>query len=139
MLIGQYEHSIDAKGRVIMPVKLKKYLGDEFIITRGLDDCLFVFAEQEWSSFEEKIRSLPLSKARDVQRYFFSGAALVSVDKQGRILIPQALRSAAYLDKEAVIIGAYNRVEIWDKAKWERAQQNLVSDSIAQVMDEIGF
>lgn len=138
-LKGEYNHTLDPKGRVNFPAKLREVLGERFVISKGLDDCLFVYPEEEWEKFEESINALPLSKARKLQRFFFSGAADVEPDKQGRVLIPQNLREYAGLDKEVVIIGASNRAEIWDKATWEADSEELTAENMAEVMDELGF
>ena len=120
MLIGEFEHSLDAKGRLIMPAKLKSAIGDRFIVTKGLDGCLFAFSQEEWKNFEEKLKALPLSNrnSREFTRFFLSGATECEIDKQGRFLIPNNLRESAELKKEAVIIGVGTRIEIWDKEKW---------------------
>ena len=105
--MGEYEHTLDAKGRLIMPAKLRQDIGEKFVITKGLDGCLFAFSQEEWLNFETKLKSLPLSdrNARNFVRFFLSGATECEIDKQGRFLIPNNLRLAAELDKEAVIIG----------------------------------
>ena len=107
MLIGEFEHSLDAKGRLIMPAKIREDIGDSFIITKGLDGCLFGFSKNEWNNFEEKLKTLPLTNknARDFVRFFLSGATECEVDKQGRFLISSNLREYANLEKEAVITG----------------------------------
>lgn len=135
MLIGEYQHNVDAKGRVAVPSKFRDDLGLQFYITKGLDECLFVLPLAEWNRLEEKIRAMPISKARGLQRFFFSGAAEVQPDKQGRILIPQQLREHAHLDKEVTIIGTLNRVEIWNTEKWKTFNSNLTQDSIEDAMD----
>lgn len=135
MLIGEYQHNIDIKGRVAVPAKFRDDLGSQFYITKGLDDCLFVLPLSEWSRLEEKIRAMPISKARGLQRFFFSGAAEVQPDKQGRILIPQQLREHAKLNKEITLIGTLNRVEIWDSEKWKEFNSNLTQESIEDAMD----
>ncbi|MFQ8600027.1 MAG: division/cell wall cluster transcriptional repressor MraZ [Oscillospiraceae bacterium] len=139
MLIGEYEHTLDPKGRMIFPAKLREELGESFVLTRGLDGCLFVYSILEWKLLEEKVRSLPMSKTRDLQRFLFASAVQVEPDKQGRILIPQNLRRHAGLQKDAVVIGASVRAEIWDREKWEALCENLTEDSIAQTMEELGF
>ena len=135
MLIGEYQHNIDAKGRVAVPTKFRDDLGMRFYITKGLDGCLFVLQQSEWEKLEEKIRQMPISKARTIQRFFFSGAAEVQPDKQGRILIPQPLREHASLNKEVTFIGTGNRVEIWDSAKWTSFNSSITEDSIEEAMD----
>lgn len=139
MLIGEYQHTIDPKGRVFMPARFREELGERFIATKGLDNCLFVYSPAEWQLLEEKIRALPLSKARNLQRFFFAGAAELEADKQGRVLIPQSLREYASLSKDAMIIGASNRVEIWDKQHWDDICGSITPQSVAQAMDELGF
>lgn len=139
MLIGEYQHSLDAKGRVNFPAKLREGLGARFIVTRGLDDCLFVYSEAEWGVLEDKIRALPMSKARALQRFLFASAVDVEPDKQGRILIPANLRAYAGLDKDIMIIGASVRAEIWNKERWEQNCASLTADDVAEAMDELGF
>lgn len=121
MFMGEFRHSVDAKGRLIIPAKLREGLGDRFIATKGLEDCLFVFPAGEWETFGEKLRSLPLASgaARAFTRLFFSGATDCEVDPQGRILLPANLREYAAIEREVVIVGVSARVEIWAKAKWE--------------------
>lgn len=141
MLIGEYEHSLDVKGRLIMPAKLREDMGEKFIITKGLDGCLFGFSQTEWSNFEEKLKTLPLTNknARDFVRFFLSGAIECEIDKQGRFLIPNNLREAANLDKETVIIGVGTRLEIWDKAIWEKCDDEISADEIAENMTMLGI
>ena len=104
MFMGEYNHTIDPKGRLIIPAKFREALGDEFVVTKGLDGCLFVYANTEWNNFEEKLRTLPLTNknARQFTRFFLAGAAACEVDKQGRILIPQVLREFAKLEKTVI-------------------------------------
>ena len=136
MLIGEYQHSLDTKGRVNFPAKLREDLGETFILSKGLGDpCLFVYSQQEWDKLTEKLNSLPLSKARALQRFLFAGAT----QEQGRILIPQNLRQYAGLQKDLVIVGASNRAEIWDQDQWEQMCNEVTSDMIAQTMDELDF
>lgn len=119
--MGEYKHNLDTKGRIIMPSKFRELLDGQFVITRGLDRCLFAYTEEEWSRIEEKLKTLPLTKkdARKFTRLFFSGAAAVEIDKQGRINIPQNLREYAGLTKDCTVIGVSSRIEIWDSAAWE--------------------
>ncbi len=135
MLIGEYQHNIDSKNRVAVPSKFRADLGSRFYITKGLDGCLFVLAAAEWERLEEKVSSLPISKARGLQRFFFSGAAEVQPDKQGRILVPQQLKEYASLDKDVTFIGASSRVEIWNTDKWRAINSELTQDSIEEAMD----
>ena len=139
MLIGEYAHSLDAKGRVNFPSRLREDLGDRFILAKGLDGCLFVYSLVEWAGLEEKIKSLPMSKARTLQRFLFSGAADVELDKQGRLVIPPNLREYAGLTKDVMIIGASNRAEVWDKDKWQASCDSLTPDMVAQAMEDLGF
>ena len=143
MFIGEYEHSLDAKGRVIMPVKLRDDIGEKFIITKGLDGCLFAFSQDEWKNFETKLKSLPLTNknARDFVRFFLSGAVECEIDKQGRFLIPANLREYATLEKDAVIIGVGTRIEIWNKANWKQysSDENISADEIAENMTMLGI
>ena len=141
MLIGEYEHSLDVKGRLIMPSKLRQDIGEKFITTKGLDGCLFVFSENEWLNFEAKLKALPLSdkNARNFVRFFLSGATECEIDKQGRFLIPANLREAANLEKDAVIVGVGTRLEIWDKETWQKCDENISADEIAENMTMLGI
>lgn len=138
MLIGEYQYTIDVKGRLFIPVKFREDLGESFVVTKGLDDSLFVYSDEQWQQLLEKINALPMSQ-RDIRRFFLAGATQVELDKQGRILIPQNLREHAHLEKDVVIIGVSERVEIWDKLRWENALNNLTSDAVAEKMEELGF
>ena len=141
MLIGEYEHTIDAKGRLSMPSKLRRDMGEAFIVTKGLDGCLFAFSQDEWKNFETKLKSLPLSdkNARNFVRFFLAGATECEIDKQGRFLIPSNLRQAGNLEKEAIIIGVGTRLEIWNKATWEKCDENISADEIAENMTMLGI
>lgn len=121
MFMGEFQHNIDTKGRIIVPSKFREELGATFVVTRGLDQCLFAYPMTEWKILEEKLKKLPLTKrdARAFTRFFFSGAIECEIDKQGRINIPQTLRTYASLEKECVIIGVSNRIEIWSHSNWE--------------------
>ena len=139
--MGEYNHTIDTKGRLIIPSKFRETLGDEFVVTKGLDGCLFVYDSNEWQSFEEKLKSLPLTNkdARQFARFFLAGAAAVEVDKKGRILLPAVLRDFAGLEKEVVLVGVASRVEIWSKAKWENTAEYEDMEEIAEHMAELGL
>ena len=143
MLIGEYEHSLDAKGRLIMPAKLREDIGEKFIVTKGLDGCLFGFSQTEWTNFEEKLKTLPLTNknARDFVRFFLSGATECEIDKQGRFLIASNLREYANMEKEIAIIGVGTRIEIWDKEKWKsyNSDENISADEIAENMTMLGI
>ena len=121
MFMGEYQHSVDAKGRLIVPAKFRERLNETFIITRGLDNCLFGYPMDEWRKLEEKLKELPMTKkdTRAFVRFFFSGATEVEIDKQGRINIPTTLLSHAHITKECVIIGVAARIEIWAREAWE--------------------
>ena len=141
MLIGEYEHSLDAKGRLIMPAKLREDIGEKFIITKGLDGCLFAFSIAEWKIFEEKLRSLPISNkdARKFSRFFFAGAIDYEIDKQGRFLISSNLREFAELEKDVIIVGMDSRIEIWSKEKWNKFDEDISADEIAEKMEMLGI
>ena len=139
MLIGQYQHNIDAKNRVIVPAKFREDLGERFYVTKGLDGCLFVLSEEGWKRLQDKIVAMPMSQARQLQRFFFSGAAEVEPDKQGRILIPQPLRDYASIEKDVTFIGTGDRAEIWSTECWTQFNDNLTEGSIAEAMDALSF
>ncbi|MBE5819793.1 MAG: division/cell wall cluster transcriptional repressor MraZ [Clostridia bacterium] len=143
MLIGEYAHSIDTKGRLIMPAKLKEDIGEKFVITKGLDGCLFVYSQKEWKNFEEKLRAFPLTNkdARALMRFFLAGAMECEIDKQGRFLITSNLREFAGLEKEVIIVGVLNKIEIWSKDKWTAytEKENLEADEIAEKMSNLGI
>lgn len=141
MFKGEYNHTIDAKGRLIVPSKFREQLGDEFVVTKGLDGCLFVYDNSEWSRFEEKLRALPLTNpnARKFTRFFLAGASDCEVDKQGRILLPAVLREFAGLEKEAVLVGVGSRIEIWNKALWLEKNVYDDMDEIAENMEGLGI
>ena len=141
MLIGEYEHSLDTKGRLIMPSKLRQDIGEKFILTKGLDGCLFVFSQNEWLNFETKLKELPLSdrNARNFVRFFLSGATECELDKQGRFLIPANLRDSAKLDKDAVIVGVGTRLEIWNKEIWQKCDEAISAYEIAENITMLGI
>lgn len=143
MFIGEYSHSVDTKGRLNMPSKFREKLSENFFVTKGLDDCLFVFPESEWKVFEDKLKQLPLTNksARAFVRLFFSGATECSLDKQGRINIPQPLRTHAKLEKDVIVIGVGTRIELWSTNVWEdyNNPENISYDDIAEQMAELGI
>ncbi|NLY20946.1 MAG: division/cell wall cluster transcriptional repressor MraZ [Tissierellia bacterium] len=143
MFLGEFNHTLDSKGRIIVPSKFRESLGEEFVMTKGLDNCLFVFPKEEWKELENKLKQLPLTNkdARAFVRFFFSGASEASLDKQGRVLIPQNLRDHSRLEKDAVIIGVPNRIEIWSSDLWDEYtnDENLSYESIAEHMAELGI
>jgi MraZ protein len=121
MFMGEHLHSIDEKGRMIIPAKFREELGTTFVLTRGLDQCVFGYPQEEWEHLEKKLKALPFTKkdARAFTRFFFSGATECQLDKQGRVNIASPLRQYAKLEKECVVIGVSNRIEIWEKSIWE--------------------
>ncbi len=139
--MGEYQHSVDAKGRLIVPAKFREALGEAFVVTRGLDNCLFGYPMNEWRKLEEKLKDLPMTKkdTRAFARFFFSGATEVEIDKQGRINIPATLMQHAHLVKECVVLGVSNRIEIWAKDAWETyfSESEQSFNEIAENM--IGF
>ena len=141
MFMGEYNHSVDAKGRLIVPSKFREQLGNEFVVTKGLDGCLFVYSQEEWKRIEESLREKPLTSkdARKFMRFFFAGAANCEVDKQGRILLPANLREYAGIDKEVVSVGVFSRVEIWSKDKWENMNSDTDMDEITSTMEGLGL
>lgn len=143
MFIGEYIYSMDNKGRINIPAKFRERLGETFYITKGLDNCLFVFPEVEWRNFEDKLKQLPLTNrnARTFVRMFFSGATECSLDKQGRVTIAQNLREFADFEKELAIIGVSSRIEIWSKNNWDKYNDsaNISYDDIAEQMAELGI
>ena len=141
MFMGEYNHTIDAKGRLIIPAKFREVLGDEFVVTKGMDGCLFVFDYSECQVFAEKRRSLPMidKEVRQFTRFFLAGAASVEVDKQGRILLPSVLRDFAGITKDTVLIGVGSRIEIWSKDRWEGTVTYQDMDEISTHMVELGI
>ncbi|AEB24084.1 division/cell wall cluster transcriptional repressor MraZ [Bacillus sp. L381] len=141
MFMGEYQHTIDAKGRMIVPAKFREGLGEQFVLTRGLDQCLFGYPMNEWKLIEEKLKALPLTKkdARAFTRFFFSGATECELDKQGRVNIASSLLNYAKLEKECVVIGVSNRIELWSKVIWEQYTEEQ-EDSFAEIAENmIGF
>ena len=141
MFMSEYSHTIDAKGRLIVPSKFRELLGNTFVITKGLDGCLFVYSNEEWKTIEESFRNKPLTSkdARKFTRFFFAGACECEVDKQGRILIPSNLREYAGIEKDVVSVGVLNRVEIWSKERWMDNGDYEDMDEAAEHMAEIGI
>ena len=138
MFMGQYEHSIDTKGRVIIPAKYREELGENFVVTRGLDGCLFLYPQAEWQNFVEKLQKLPSNQnTRKMQRQFLSKAMEVVLDKQGRILVPSLLREIAALKKDIVFVGMMNRVEVWDKELLHQQQRQQDDEDLEETMDEL--
>lgn len=141
MFMGEYNHTIDAKGRLIIPAKFRETLGEEFILTKGLDGCLSIYPMDEWESFEEKLKALPLTdkNARAFLRFFVAGATSCELDRQGRILIPSTLREFAGLEKEVVLTGNLTRIEVWSKERWIENSNYDNMDNIVASMQEKGI
>ena len=126
MFMGEFRHNVDEKGRIIMPARFREELGESFVITKGLDRCLFVYPQQEWQSLTARLKDLPFTRsdARAFVRFFFSGAAECGCDSQGRTVVPSNLREYGQLDREAVIIGVGNRIEIWSDLAWDEFEES---------------
>ena len=139
MFIGEFYHSFDEKGRVNFPAKLREELGEQFVITKGLDGCLSAYSMEKWEHISKIVEALPQAKARDLKRFMFSAATIVNPDKQGRVLVGQTLRGYANMTKDIAIIGASDHVELWNKETWIELNAKMNSDDIAAAMDEIGF
>ncbi|AMC00689.1 cell division protein MraZ [Aerococcus viridans] len=143
MLMGEFQHNIDAKGRIIIPAKLREDLGAKFVITRGLDGCVFGYPLDNWEKIQEKLKQLPLAKkeARAFTRFFYSAAAEVEIDKQGRINVPSTLVDYANLEKECLVLGVSDRIEIWSKARWESVSSEIEEsfEEIAEDMLDFGL
>lgn len=137
---GEYKHSVDAKGRLAMPAKLREELGERFTVTKGLDGCLAVYPEKEWEALEDRIRSLGNGeKARRVKRYYFANAFDAQLDAQGRILIPANLREFADLQKDVVVIGQLDHAEIWNSEKWRVYNEAIDAESVAADVEDMDF
>ena len=141
MFMGEYNHTIDTKGRLIIPSKFREQLGDEFVVTKGLDGCLFAYDNEEWKTFEQTLKTLPLTSkdARKFVRFFLAGADNAEIDKQGRILLPANLREFAGLEKDIVLAGIGNRIEVWSKERYfgEAVYEDM--DGIAERMADLGL
>jgi len=131
MFIGEYNHSIDAKGRMAIPVKMRGRLSDGAVVTKGLDNCLFVYPKEEWLKLAEKLANLPISdtKARAFARNVLAGAMELEFDKQGRVLLPTYLRAYASLGNQVIVAGLYNRIEIWNEKSWKEYKSNTDSNT----------
>ncbi len=142
MFIGEYTHNLDEKGRLAIPVKFRRDLSKGAVVTRGLDNCLFLYTKTEWEKLAEKLSTLPISQSnsRAFSRLMLAGAMDVEIDKQGRVVLPEYLREFAGLKKNVVLAGLYNRAEIWDEEKWKtyKSQTEINSNEIAEKMGELG-
>lgn len=141
MFMGEFNHTIDTKGRLIVPSKFRELLGEEFVVTKGLDGCLFVYSADEWKIIEDKFREVSQfsKEARKFARFFFAGAATCEVDKQGRVLLPAVLREFAGLEKEVVLAGVLNHIEIWSKDRWQETGEYDDVEEIAEHMASLGL
>lgn len=139
--MSEYNHTIDAKGRLIIPVKYRDGLGETFVVTRGIDGCLFFYTENEWQAIMNKLNELRMTnkKAREFTRFLLGGATEVELDSQGRILVPAFLREYADLEKEVVLVGMGNHIEVWSKAKYEQVMSDTNIEEIAEELDEAGI
>ncbi len=143
MFLGEYQHSLDIKARVIIPAKFREELGSKFVATKGLDNCIFVYPLDEWQAIENKLRSLPFTRSdvRSFARFFFSGASEMEFDKQGRVLLPQNLREYANIEKDLVIIGVGARLEIWSSENWASYNQTAAAsyEDFAESLVDLGL
>jgi len=143
MFLGEYQHSLDSKGRITVPAKFRDQLSDRFVATKGLENCIFLYPLKEWRNIEEKLHSLPMTRAdaRSFVRFFFSGASELEVDKQGRTVLPSNLREYAGIDKDVVIIGVGSRAEIWAGDKWVEYNQEKAGqyEQLAESLVDLGI
>ena len=143
MFLGEYQHTLDVKGRITIPSKFREQLQERFVATKGLDNCIFLYPMDEWQAIENKLKSLPFTRAdvRAFARFFFSGASELEVDKQGRVVLPGNLRDYAGIDKEVIIIGVGTRVEIWSNDSWNEYNQKAESgyEEIAESLVDLGI
>ena len=143
MFIGEYSHMLDAKGRMFMPAKFRDELGEKFIVTIGLDRCLFVFPTETFQIYKEKLDAISLANrdARNFTRFFFAGAGECELDKQGRIMLPQKLRTYARLEKDVTVVGVSGRIELWNTEDWEKEHsiENFSPDEFSEKMELLGF
>lgn len=143
MFLGEYSHSIDSKNRLIVPAKFRDELGENFVVTKGLDGCLYIYPQKEWESFEEKLSLLPMGKSdiRKMVRFFLSSASQVEFDKQGRILIPATHKEYAGIDKDVIFAGVGKKIEIWSKEKWNETATFSYEDmdEVAERMSDLGI
>ena len=137
--MGTYQNNVDPKGRVSIPVKYRDALGERFFVTKGFGSCIDIYTVDEWEKFAEKLHKLSVTKRdmRDFVRFIFGNATEVELDKQGRILLPSMLRETVGIEKEVIVMGVGNKVEIWDKAKWEEHQQ-VISQHISEISENLG-
>lgn len=143
MLLGEYQHSVDEKGRLAIPARFRKTLSQGVVVTKGLDGCLYLYPLDEWSKLAEKLSRLPLNQAdsRAFSRMMLAGASHIEIDSQGRILVPDYLRKYAGIAARAVVVGLYNRAEIWEEERWQQYRANIEqkTDEIAERLGELGI
>lgn len=139
MLMGKFTHNLDVKNRLFIPAKHREQLGETFVITRNIDKCLSVFSMTEWEKYTDKLEQLPSTQAREIARFIYSGAAEVQPDGQGRVLIPAELLEYAGIQKSAVVVGCGRRAEIWAEEIWNERNGNAASDSLTELMINLGF
>lgn len=143
MLLGEYQHTVDEKGRIAVPAKFRKHLGKGVVITRGFDTCLYLFSVDEWAKLAEKLSKLPINQAdsRAFSRLMLAGASAIEIDSQGRVLIPDYLQRYAAIGQRATVIGLYNRAEIWDEERWKQYRGDIEkkTDQIAERLGELGI
>ncbi len=141
MFMGEYSHSVDAKGRIIIPAKYREELGEKFVITKGMDGCLFVLPEEAFRELTDQLKALPLSvkDSRTLVRHFSGAAAEGELDKQGRVLVPAKLREHAGLDKDVVLVGVLDKIEVWSRERWESAGDDANMDVIEAHLSELGL
>lgn len=139
MLKGNYNQTMDAKGRMTFPAKLREIIGEKFVVTKGVDGCLFVYSLEDFEARAMKISTLPLAQGRNIQRSFMANAVEVEADKQGRILVPQPLRDMAGLSKDIVVAGVSNRCEIWDKQRWDDLNDSVDEQAMIDAMEGLDF
>ena len=139
--IGEHSHTIDAKSRVIIPAKFREALGEQFVLTQGLDGCLTIYPLAEWEKFQEQLNQLPRTnkQARIFRRFFTAKAAMCELDKQGRILVPSGLREYAKLEKDIVITGNDSNIEIWNKDKWDEMNEDIDIETVTEELHEMGI
>lgn len=143
MFIGEYKHNLDTKGRMAVPIKFRQRLKKGAVVTRGLDNCLFLFPREQWNKIAEKLSKQPISKsnARSISRLMLAGAMEVDFDSQGRITLPEYLRKYAGINRKAVVAGLYDRLEIWDEISWGKYKEGAEKGSaeIAETLGELGI
>lgn len=143
MFLGEYDHSIDAKGRLIVPARFREDLGEKFVVSKGLDKCLYIYPLNEWEEFEKKLSSLPIGKndTRQLTRFFLSSATYAEFDKQGRIVVQTKHREYAGLDKDVVLAGVGKKIEIWSKDRWDKINgfEEADVDDIAERLGDLGI